>query len=734
MGEEKLDKVLFRSLGEILYIDVFPINVLCIPELIGYRIKTNNNTNAIGSKLVYCLRQKFSGHWAWGKERIITDNITVAKEEIMEYVRYLWKKQPDEFGDVTDIEPDDTWIATPESQAIFVAKGLLEDESIKREIEEILSKRKKPISDKAEIERTYNIKYEVVDGQPAISVTISSHIYYKESLKSYAKRNGQDSIIGLLVADKTSSNMKGKIIRVKGIVSKERERLLDIAKRKKTREIISKAPDDELVVTISSLKSGKEYDYVISSLKIILRPKDFKKFGINSSNTSRMLRIRPDERFEISKEIADVLSKRNIIHNAYNSNNIENLFFNGYRDLKFKHRLLLGSNKIIEYGNSENDKSVIILENLHEYGLYKVSDRFKNDKSIKIGVINALQKTSINAFLYMIQQELYRLNFKPLIVSTINTQDITRIKIEEYVRNLLDKNPDVLLLFLPGSPYDEEEEEEWSIYDDFKEITTGKDVASQVVYESTLLKQDIRFAVSDVVLGMLGKTGNIPFILADPLPYADMVVGIDIARKKKERQQGSMNAVAVTRIYMNNGYLLKYTINDYQIEGETIPKHVLIRLFPADEFGGKRVVIHRDGYFRGEEKQVLQNWAKEIGAVFYLVEIIKSDNPRIYRMLQGNVQRPSKGDFFKLNDYEAFLVSSLPPSKEDTPHPLHIRTDGSILIEDAIHSVLALTLLHHGSLRPPRLPVTTHYSDRMSYMLLRGIRPKNLEGSNPFWL
>jgi argonaute-like protein implicated in RNA metabolism and viral defense len=233
---------------------------------------------------------------------------------------------------------------------------------------------------------------------------------------------------------------------------------------------------------------------------------------------------------------------------------------------------------------------------------------------------------------------------------------------------------------------------------------------------------------------MLGKTGNMPFILADPLPYADMVVGIDIARKKKERQQGSMNALAVTRIYMNNGYLLKYTINDYQIEGETIPKHVLIRLFPADEFRGKRVVIHRDGYFRGEEKQVLQNWAKEIGAVFYLVEIIKSDNPRIYRMLKGNIQRPSKGDFFKLNDYEAFLVSSLPPSKEDTPHPLHIRTDGSISIEDAIHSVLSLTLLNYGSLRPPRLPVTTHYSDRMSHMLLKGIRPKNLEGSNPFWL
>jgi argonaute-like protein implicated in RNA metabolism and viral defense len=64
---------------------------------------------------------------------------------------------------------------------------------------------------------------------------------------------------------------------------------------------------------------------------------------------------------------------------------------------------------------------------------------------------------------------------------------------------------------------------------------------------------------------------------------------------------------------------------------------------------------------------------------------------------------------------------------------LHIRTEAPFGIEEAIHSVLALTLLHYGSLRPPRLPITIHYSDEIAYLALKGIKPKEMEGTLPFW-
>jgi argonaute-like protein implicated in RNA metabolism and viral defense len=212
------------------------------------------------------------------------------------------------------------------------------------------------------------------------------------------------------------------------------------------------------------------------------------------------------------------------------------------------------------------------------------------------------------------------------------------------------------------------------------------------------------------------------------------VVGIDIARKKKERLAGTVNATAIARIYLGNGEFLRYVIHDTPLEGETIPNSVLQSLFPVREFSGKRVVIHRDGYFRGEEKVVLKSWAEQIDAQFHLVEIIKTGAPRIYGRSQQQTIQPEKGSTFLISPTEALLVSSLPPFKNATPRPFRICTEPPFTIAQALESVLAMTMLHYGSLRPPRLPVTIHYSDKIAYMALRGIKPKSLEGNIPFWL
>jgi argonaute-like protein implicated in RNA metabolism and viral defense len=195
-----------------------------------------------------------------------------------------------------------------------------------------------------------------------------------------------------------------------------------------------------------------------------------------------------------------------------------------------------------------------------------------------------------------------------------------------------------------------------------------------------------------------------------------------------------MNATAIARIYLSSGNFLRYLIHDAPLEGETIPRDVLQRLFPLREYHGKRVVIHRDGLFRGDEAAALDEWGRNIGATFHLVEVIKSGTPRLYESADGVVHQPQKGTALRLSEREAFLVSSLPPFKNVTPNPLHVRTSAGFPIEQAIHSVLALTLLHLGSLKPPRLPVTIHYSDEIAYLALQGIKPKNLEGSIPYWL
>jgi len=96
---------------------------------------------------------------------------------------------------------------------------------------------------------------------------------------------------------------------------------------------------------------------------------------------------------------------------------------------------------------------------------------------------------------------------------------------------------------------------------------------------------------------------------------------------------------------------------------------------------------------------------------------------------------------FVVSDRRAFLVSSPPPFSGATARPLQVRLANSALppedefsITDALHSVLALTLMHYGANRLPRLPVSLHYADSVADRLQNGIRVPDDKGRLPYWL
>lgn len=377
------------------------------------------------------------------------------------------------------------------------------------------------------------------------------------------------------------------------------------------------------------------------------------------------------------------------------------------------------------------------MRDLQSYGVYRRAQAFQNNAPIRVGLLNGIGNTPYQQFIDTVQRELGALKFSMQIVGTEQVNPTQRADLEHAVQALMKSNIHLLLALLPDER--DEDDEQWGAYHHLKFQTVGQGLPSQVVYRSTL---DKRYAVANIIMGMLGKTGNIPFVLADSLPFADLVVGIDIARERRERLGGSINATAIARIYFGDGQFVRYVIHDAPLEGETIPTRVLQTLFPAPEFKDQRVVIQRDGYFRGDEKNALNEWGQQIGAQFLLLEVIKSGAPRLYAWQQQGqgpnakqvAEQAPKGSAFKISATEALLVSSLPPFRDATPLPLHLRAEPPLTIDQAIDSVLALTYLHYGSLRPPRLPVTIHYSDRIAYMALRGIKPKHLEGDVPFWL
>jgi hypothetical protein len=671
--------------------------------------------STVGGKLCYRLKNTLGGRWAWAGSNVVTDS-PQDKSRIMKVVETLWSEQPEIFKGLRDVSPLQTWVPDPKTISEFVARALLSD--LQKNIQGILVKRKHDLGN-AFVERQYELRGWVVNGEPSVSLSLSSRLVLKEDLRAYANRVSPDSLIGLQVADKTGT-LKGELIEIVGTLAQERKRLVSITQREEMQAILSKSADSDLVVKVSNGRS--EYDYAIGALRIILYLEYLHKFNISSRKALAALKIEPQLRAEMVKDVSRILIETGYIESAYNSRSAPKLF----RTSPHMTNVRFGDGTTALY------KEQNVLNDLRSRHLYRVAAKFKNGSPIKIGFLNAL-KRSHNDLWELIERSLRSLGFNVQKLGEATIKEPSRAELESVVTTFQSQEPDILLAFFPDDFADEDDDE--SAYYHFKSLTVGRGIPSQVIEESTLgNERGLAASSTNIVLGILGKTGNIPYILANPLAFADVVVGIDIARDKKKRLSGSMNATAIARIYLNDGDLLQYVIHDAPLEGETIPPSVLQALFPKQEFANKRVVVQRDGYFRGAEKSSLLNWASKIQAQFYLVEVIKTGSPRIYRIEDSQAVQPYKGSAFLINEREALVVSSLPPFKDATPQPLRVRTEAPFPIENAIESVLALTNLHYGSLRAPRLPVTIHYSDKIAYMALRGIKPKNLEGNIPFWL
>lgn len=703
--------------------EIFQIHSSAIPVLTAYQLDIwSGDVATIGGKLAFRLQKAFSGHWMWSRPWIVTDT-PQSDEAITSIVETLWQEQPKIFQGLHSVRRASPWKPTVQVQADFVARGLWTD--LKPSITQLLATWSHPLGSSIRVHRTCAVRGWVVQEQPTISVSIDSRLIATFDVQSYAKKLLDVSdLVGLMVADKTSM-MKGTITKVMGTVAQHRDRLLKIASAEPSKAYIRQAAEDELVIQVHA-GQDRYYDYIARALQIVVRTADYAKFRVDATQATQALRLSPEARSEMIKKIAALAKARHLVNEkAYSSSTSPTTFLTAHA-VNFTPTLLIGGGQRVDV---KGDRDLYL--RLQRSGVYKRSVDFPVSGCVPIGVLNTLPETVPDQFLQRVQNELQTFRFASQITHLETIRGTSRNILEQAIHRLSVKAPSIILALLPDDEDKASEDKtQWGMYDHLKSLTIGMGMPSQMVTKSTMSNT---FALGNIVLGMLSKLGNIPYVLAEPLSYADIIVGIDIARRKKERLAASMNATAITRIYQKSGEFLQYVIHDAPLEGETIPADVLHALFPSSIFTGKRVVVHRDGLFRGDEKQALHQWAQQLGAVFHCVEVLKTGAPRIYGF-QGRVLQPPKGSAFKLNEYEAFLISSLPPFPGVTPYPLRLRSEAPFPIEQAIHSVLALTLLHYGSLRTPRLPVTIHYSDEIAYLALKGIKPKALEGNIPFWL
>ncbi len=366
------------------------------------------------------------------------------------------------------------------------------------------------------------------------------------------------------------------------------------------------------------------------------------------------------------------------------------------------------------------------------YRIIKEGAPFKGQKSLRMAVINTSGKwkelrritREIVSFLegkgFEIEQEYFELPGNSREEIKRNFYDL-KIKPSDY---------DISLVFLKDfgriDPFEEE-----SLYEFFKDRFLREFVPTQMVREETARVWN-KFTLYNVVEGIMGKTGNLPYKLARPLEGADLFIGLDIGRAKLSRSGKTLNASSVTKIFLNNGEFIKFSIDTDPVGGETFTSKIFDNLAGNiyRDFGkGVKVVIHRDGKFQGKEIETLLKFFRSYDLREpVLVEVIKSGNPRFF-------PNPPKGLSLLIDEDTAVVATYEVRDNMGSHMPVRLRrVYGDMDIETIARHVLSLTILNYGAISLAKLPATTYYPDRISYLALRGIMPPMREGNRMFWL
>ena len=542
---------------------------------------------------------------------------------------------------------------------------------------------------------------------------------HDDTLREYLNRYPDTDLVGLDVTDHLKESSLGTITEVVGRLGDNRRRLLKHNPGEAMSTLIEDTSEDARVVGVQPFwDQESQYDYVVDALGLLVQTEHYERLNI-PTRVQNELTLSPKKRTEAIQAAVAPLKSEGWLGNALSSNNAPSLFGTG-SDVGYAPARQLAD------GSTTQGESFSIRA-LNRPGLVERPESLNGADAFRIAVLTANVSLKKSEFGENLTSRLDSLQLPPLEVVSHNAER-SPSAIREAVETLQEKaQPHVLIAVLPDP-----ESATDDLYAALKQSASQHSLPSQVILEDTLNNE---YAVANVALGVVSKMGGIPFLLDEPLPYADRVVGLDIARKEKERTRGTMSVAASTHHFGADGRLRHYATEEVRVEGETLPPDVLRTLFPKEDYAGKRILVHRDGPFRGPEADTLNALGKEIGASFSLVEVVKQGASRLYEYKDGNVEQISKGVFLKLSDEAAYVASSPPPFDQSTSQPLQVRVkDGDLSIEEAIHSVLSFTLMHYGSVQPPRLPVTLHYSDNIAKLLMDGIQPPQPEGQKPYWL
>lgn len=691
--------------------EFFTINVNSLPALYAYKLIVGNNDgyiiNSIAGKLTSSFDKEFKAIFGWDKtSKLLVSDKNISDDYLQKFMLKIWSEQ--KVGELKGISNLGNINGLEKNQINSLISEYASSNLKKIYKNDIVNHLKQFASNAGKVDNNliYDIRPWVINNMASLSITIKFRMTYNSDLKCYYDNENKD-IKNMQVITINSfteyANSSGNIVDVYGNNKNEGKRLLAITKNNSMKRIIEKSiknyPDDPVVSV--EYRNRKHYDYVMSSLKPVITSST-KLNGIKYSDILNRMKILPEKRYEIISGIYKIISKSGFVGKNIDDNE---KIFNNINKEYIEPTIILGNNTEIKYKE-------YFINGIKKYGLYKRNEKFENN-IMKIYVINN-SRNDITEGIKQILDGLKKVNVNAEIINMSESDNISDLIPE------MENKIDIAIVISENNPPNK-------YYFDVKAKLIAHQIQSQNIEYKTLSNS---YAYSNIVLGILAKTGNIPFILKDT-SYCDYVVGMDIAREKKQKLSGTRNIGAMTSLYLSDGEMINYKIIHESLDGETMPDNMLEKMYNDTKFRGKKVIFHRDGLFRGNELNRLKNIAESLNSEFGFIEIIKRNTPRIYLLVDDKIINPPVGTCMKIDDTEYILITSSSP--KGTVRPIRIKLY-NISFDDAVRSIYNLMCLDYGSIRKPKIPVTIHYSDKIAGLALHSVIPGNLEGSIPFWL
>ena len=314
-----------------------------------------------------------------------------------------------------------------------------------------------------------------------------------------------------------------------------------------------------------------------------------------------------------------------------------------------------------------------------------------------------------------------------------------RESLEERFRGKVEEQkPDIVVVFLKefeGDPYLPGGR---TLYYVIKEELSFLMIPSQVVLESTIQNMD-EFKAMNIILGILGKTGNYPY--KAKLDGETLYIGVDVSRKETERRSGSINMAGVCKFFSPDGSFLEYVIRKLNVEGEALEEGFVdfmaseIKKVSSRGISYKRVVIHRDGPMHERERRTFEEVFSKRGIEsFELVSVIKKGNPRVFERKGRGFTNPRKGLFLELDSRSFALTTYSVNDRIGTHQPLRVSLiRGDTDLKTLAKEILTLTLLNYSSFTLGKLPATVSHADKLARFALEGFIKEGRD-SRMFWL